>query len=550
MRKLYAFILPAFFGLVVSGQSTYQSVYSILQTNCTGSCHTSSAVDGIDFTANSAQVYSNLVNAIPTNTTAAAAGLKLVDPGNPRNSFLFAKANHGLDANLTLAAGQDPTNHDSFNALTQTQREMIRQWIVFGAIDTGTYVLQSTIDTFYVAQGGQPRTQVLAPPPVGEGVQLYFGPLFMLPGVEFEYNNKSYLNNSGTVDVTRMVTQENVETHHFAIYNFLPGHDTLFEKGLHKVVGISDEAYLFFNATVVAQWPRSMDVTYPTGTALVWEPNSVLCLDYHLINYESTVIAAEAYMNVYFRPHQSSTIAIQTAPVRYGGDNVDELVVPNNSTDTTFRIVQANPDSTFYWNIISMQAHTHKLGTDFYVWTRKSTGQKDSLIYDGRKDPTYSYDQGTYIWNDPPYRRFDPPLPVYMTNGLIHEASYFNSGADTVHFGLSTTNEMFVTFVLYYESQFPASGINQVQSLNNIKTYPNPASDVEYFKLDDDIDIQKGEMQFYDALGRKVLDIQDIDSHTSNTFATNVRSLPEGCYAYRLISNGNEVGSGKIMVQR
>src|ERR1019366_532803 len=141
----------------------------------------------------------------------------------------------------------------------------------------------------------------------------------------------------------------------------------------------------------------------------------------------------------------------------------------------------ANQDSTFYWNIISMQAHTHKLGKDFYVWTRKSTGQKDSLVYDGRKDPTYSFDQGTYVWNDPPYHMFDPPLPVYMTNGLIHEATYFNSGPDTVHFGLRTVDEMFVTFILYYESQFPASGINEIKSANNIITYPNPVNDVEYF---------------------------------------------------------------------
>ena len=550
MRKLYPFVLITFFGLVASAQSTYQSVYSILQSNCTGSCHTTATPDNIDFTLSQSQVYANLVNVTPANTAAATAGLRLVDPGNSRGSFLFVKANHGLDANLSLQAGEDPTNHDSFNTLTQTQREMIRQWILFGAQDTGTFVVQSTIDSFYVGQGGQPRTAPLTPPASSDGVQLYFGPIFMLPGVEFEYNNKSYLKNNQVIDVTRMVTKEDVETHHFAIYDFLPGHDTLFDKGLRKVVGISDEAFLFYNATVVAQWPTSMDVSFPAGTALVWDTGTVLCLDYHLINYENYIIAAEAYMNVYYRPHQSGTIAIQTAPIRYGGDNVDELVIPNNSQDTTFTIVQADQDSTFYWNIISMQAHTHKLGTDFYVWTRNSLGHKDSLVYDGRRDPTYTFDQGTYVWNDPPYRRFDPPMPVYMTNGLIHEATYFNSGADTVHFGLATTNEMFVTFILYYESEFPASGINEIKTGNNIQTYPNPASDVEYFKFDDNLDIQKGEMQFYDALGRKVLDIQDIDSHTSNAFVANVRGLADGCYAYRLISNGNTVGSGKIMIQR
>ena len=553
MKKLYSLVLLLAVFINAFSQSTYQTVYGILQNNCTSSgCHTSANAQGIDLSGSQQQVYNNLVGVTPTNTAAATAGKKLVDPGNPRNSFLFCKANNGLDVNLSLQTGEGADMDSS--RLTQTQREMIRQWIVFGAKDTGTFTDSNTIHTFYVTQGGQPRVSPPAIPAAGQGYQLYFGPIFMLPGVEFEYNNKAFVLNTSTIDVYRMQTVENPETHHFAIYRFFPGADTMLNKGMNKVNGLGDEAFLYYNASVVAQWPTSKDVTYPSGTALVWAPGSVIALDYHLINYETTVIAAEAYVNVYYDQHQSSTIAIQTYPVRYGGDNVDALVIPPG--DTTFTIVQGGggvngpdyTDSTFYWNIISLQAHTHKTGHGYNVWTRKSNGQKDSLIYNGNYNPSYTTDLGSFAWNDAPYRQFEEPYPVFMANGLIHEATYHNTTPDTINFGLLSTNEMFVTFILYYESALPYNSISDVPfSDNNIKMYPNPANDIEYIRLDDNLQLSGTEIQFYDALGQMVIDKKGITSHVFNT---DMRNLAEGCYVYRLINNGANVGSGKIVVQR
>ncbi|HWB62838.1 MAG TPA: T9SS type A sorting domain-containing protein, partial [Chitinophagales bacterium] len=511
------------------------------------SCHTSSNPNNIELDGTPQQVYDALVNVTPVNSVAAANGMKEVDPGNPRNSFLFAKINHGLDYYFTLKTGEGIAMPDSNVAMTQTQREMVRQWILFGAQDTGTWVSMATIDSFYVTQGGQPRVTPLAPPDPSQGEQFYFGPIFMRPGVEFEYNHKYKVHNNETIDVNRMKVDENPETHHFAIYDFLQGHDGIIGSGLNKVVGISDEAFLFYNANVVAQWPKPMDVTYPNGTALVWDSASVLCLDYHLINYEDYVIAAEAYLNVYYQPHQSSTIPLQTAQVRYGGDDVDQLVIPNNGVDTTFRINQFSPDSDFYWNIISLQAHTHKHGTNFFVWSRKANGQKDSLIYNGQYNPDYSQFVGTYSWNDPPYRQFNEPYPIYMGNGMIHEATFFNSGPDTVHFGLSTEDEMYVTFIIYYKSEFPYSGIGEVQKDKSLDMYPNPASDVEYIKLDNSLVMSHPQMQFFDALGRKVLEINDI---ATQVFSADVSQLPNGLYTYRLVNGGEVVGSGKMVVQR
>ncbi len=427
MKKIYIPVLCVLLYSAAGAQSTYMQVYNIRQSNCTSGCHNNGNPCNLILTGDSATVYNLLVNQPPVNAVALAAGNKLVDPGNPRNSFLFLKINQGLDYYIGLRNGEGIAMPDSNVSMTQTQREMVRQWINFGAHDTGTYTSMSLIDSFYNSptDTGEHAITPLAPPDSSLGYQFHFGPIFMASGAEFEYNNKYFLQNQATIDIHRMQVYENPETHHFAIYDFFPGADTLVPKGLNRVVGISDEAILYYNALVVAQWPKPMDVSYPTGTALVWTDSSILCLDYHLINYETYTIRAEVYLNVYYTAHDPAVIPLQTYPVRYGGDNVDALVIPPG--DSTFTITQGGPgyqDSTFYWNIVSMQAHTHKYGVGFDVWTRKANGEKDSLVYNGDYDPTYTQDLGVYVWNDPPYRRFDPILPVWMANGLIHEASY------------------------------------------------------------------------------------------------------------------------------
>ena len=557
MKKLCSLAFLVAFLSNAYSQSTYQTVYGILQSNCTTSgCHTTANPQGIDLSGTQAQVYANLVGVVPTNAAAAAAGMKEIDPGQPRNSYLFAKLNSGLEPYLPLASGEGADMDSS--RLTLTQREMVRQWILFGAQDSGTFVTVNLIDSFYNDLGGIPHDSLRvvppAPPAPGEGYQLHFGPIFMYSGVEFEYNNKFPLKNDSVIDIYRMQTVENAETHHFAIYKFFPGADTLVPPHLSKVVGISDEALLYYNANVIAQWPKSKDVTFPTGLAEVFDTSSILDLDYHLINYETYMLAAESYLNIYYDKHSPSIIPIQTYPVRYGGDNVYALTIPPG--DSTFTMVQGGAgqnlpsyaDSTFYWNIVSLQAHTHKTGTAFNVWTRKSNGEKDSLIYDGRYNADYTVNLGYYSWNEAPYHQFAEPYPVYMANGLIHEATFDNPTNDTITFGLLTTNEMFVTFILYYESPFAYTSINEVPfSDNNIKMYPNPAGGLEYIRLDANLQMNGTEMQFFNELGQQVIDEKNISTHV---FTTDMSGLADGVYVYRLINNGSSIGTGKVVVQR
>src|ERR1043165_1426966 len=284
MKKIYTLL---FAGLIA--QTTFNRVYTILQTNCVGSCHnTATHAGSLDLSGNEAAVYAALYDVTPNNSTAASAGLKLADPGSPSNSFLFKKVNQGLDSHLSLGAGEGAAEPQGSAAMSQTDREMIRQWIIFGAKDTGTYVNPQVITDFYVGQGGQPRLQPLAPPAPNEGIQVYWGPMFMMPGTEFEFDNNFYLKNAQKMDVTRMNTSENIESHHYAVYKYFPQADTAFSRGYKKVNGLIDAAALYYAADVIAQWPNSIDLQYPQGTAYEFLPNTVMNLSYHLNNYNDS----------------------------------------------------------------------------------------------------------------------------------------------------------------------------------------------------------------------------------------------------------------------
>lgn len=551
--RISALLLCGCFWWNTIAQTTYNRVYQILQTKCATSCHNSTNPSGnLLLNGSPSDVLSRLVDVTPQNTAAASRGLKYVYPGNARKSFLFLKINQGLDGHVSLQPGEGTAMPMGQPPLSLVEREMIRQWIIFGAADTGYAYANEQVITNYYNGFAEHRDPSLPIPNPSEGFQLYFGPIFLMPGEEVEFDGKFEIGNTFNAEVYKMDVAMNKESHHLAVYKYHSGNGASVAPGLKKVNSLLDAVDLFFAADVIAQWPNSLEVELPQGTGLFWDSNTVLNLSYHILNYSDSIIAAEVYMNIYARPRQPHTIEMTSYPVRYdghpqyqGGWDVFNLVILPTGTDTTFTINQWHADSAFYWNIWSIQAHTHQLGKDYNVWLRNSDGSKGLQIYNGKYDVTHTFNQGFYDWEHPPLRYFDPPLPVDMAKGLIHEAVFNNPTGDTVTFGLKTTDEMFVTYIFYYKTPYTMN-VDDSKTSNDvhIKLFPNPTSDKIYVQVGSEVRLHHATISIYDLLGNKVL---VAEPHTHGMFEIETHSLGAGQYFYHVINDGVLSTKGKFL---
>jgi hypothetical protein len=535
-------------------QTTFDRIHQILQTNCAASCHNQSNLTGnLDLSGTKQDVLNALVNVTPDNNVAATKGFKRVVPGDARKSFLFHKVNQGLDVNISLQTGEGDPMPQGQSALTQVERELIRQWIIFGAEDTGYHMVRENVITSYYNGFAEQREPATPVPNPSVGYQLYYGPIFLQPGEEVEFDNKFPLYNTQNLEVYKLDMEVNKESHHMAIFKFKPGQAATVPDGLRRVNGVGDAAALFFSSEVVAQWPNSTEIELPNNTALFWDSNTTLTMSYHILNYSDSIIAAEAYLNVYSRPRQSTTVEMTSYPVRYdgheqyqGGWDVQNLVILPTGTDTTFTINQYHQDSIHYWNIWSIQAHTHALGKDYNVYFRNEDGSKGTLIYEGKRNDQCQFSTGFYQWEHPPLCYYGQLYSVDMTKGLIHEAVFRNNGPDTVGFGLKTTDEMFVSYMFYYKSELPVS-VSPSKTLQAmvVNVFPNPATNNIHIELNAELEVKNATIEIFDIVGKKVVAKKLI----TNKETLNISSLPSGNYAYRIFNHNTPTVTGRIMIE-
>jgi len=549
---LFSIISLYFLCFQIQAQSTFSRVYTILQTNCAvSSCHDGTVSTRFDASGTEANVYNAIVGVAPDNAEAASKENKLIDPGYPNQSFLLRKIAYGLSQELILEQDEGDAMPRYSPKLPDTEIEIVRQWILFGAPDTGQVVEEKVLTDFYGGLGMM-KNPPPAIPAASEGFQLHQGPFFLPaePGKnEKEYSWKINSNLPDNVEVYRIEIVVNREGHHLALWKYYQGQDQLFPPGLRLVNGLVDAAGLYYNADVIAQFPNSTDMEMPAGTAFFWEENSMLDINYHVRNYDpDSVLACEVYINIYFRPRQPSTIEMHSIPLQYGGNSPDLLVINGGGNDVTFVMEQFYPDSAITWHIWAIQAHTHQLGVDFDVWMRNPDGTKGEQLYEGFYNEDYSFHQGFYDWQHAPFRRFDPVKTVDMSNGLFHEAVFNNPNQNTVYFGLKTTDEMFVTYMHYTKEMLPTETENSTKPKNMFEVYPNPFG--SQFMLAYSIEsISDVKIELYDFLGKQVAtiteEISEVGKH-NKLIDANKLSLQSGIYFIR-ISLNDEIFTNKIV---
>lgn len=509
-------------------QSTFSAVHQILQNNCTASgCHnTADAAANLDLTASIPDVYAALVNQAPGNTTAESKGHKLIAPGYVAKSYLYRKIAGGFDPMATVDSSETSAVHDSLPALTNTELETIRQWIHHGASQTDTLVDLQLVHDFQNGLGLPMVDKPLSPEEEGlEGIQLRIGPILMYPGQEVEYFHKFKADLPKQKEIYRMETFFDNYSHHFVIYNFLPSSAASYPEGLQNAGSYSAQIPIHLGAKEIGAWSVSQNNQLPPGTAFFWDETTNVVLDYHVRNYHATqILGATCYINIYTRDRQLVTSEMHMDFPVYGGFNPFQLKIPPTGGQP-YKLEFALTKNNQVWDLWKMQGHTHSKGYDFDIFLRNADGSRGRQIYEGFYNSDYTFNQGYFDNEHAPIRTTETPFErVNMTNGLILEATWKNNTPDTIHFGLTTQDEMFAAYLTYTLYKNP-TGILTPENEVQVSILPNPASDfvkVEFADIKADRFIR-----VYSVEGKILFQSQ---AFTDKSFTLPVLDFPRGLH--------------------
>lgn len=547
MKTTFPLLLLLHGAFLLSAQSTTVRVYEIFQEKCQ-SCHSQAApAAGLDLEgagatleARALDVRGNLFNITPSNSYAASQGYKHIYPGRPDRSFLFRKVNLGMEPSIVLHPDEGAPKDNP--ELSDLEKELIRQWVLFGAPANGAVVEEQLLVDFYNGQGQKSFPNPPAAPSPGEGFQLKMGPFYLAPSGqpndELEFFLKHELQLPNDVEVNRMEILMSGYSHHFILYNF-----TSTGAANNVPHGLRTEA-LHQDIGLFAAVQEATDLDLPEGTAFTWADNLVLDFNSHYINYSAgQVYQSEAYINVYTQPVGTAAQEMQASLLA----NTD-IFIPNNGDMVSYtQTINYNLGEVYLWGVMG---HTHKYGEGYKVYKRVN-GQQGDLIYDascaqgipGCVSPFFDYQ---HI----PMRYFEPLKPVQMNfaNGLIHEASWINNGPTPLTFGPTSDDEMMVLILMYTLDSagvvIADAGELPRPSPVSVSVQPNPLSDGALFAFSEPV--ENAAFRLFDAAGSLRAAVDGIQGRE---WYFERGGLPDGIYFYDLKEESGVRARGKLILQ-
>jgi hypothetical protein len=528
-------------------QTTADMMYSIVNTKCSNStCHSSTSYTGIRFDDTKANVLNALLGKTPANGAAAVKGDKYVKVNQPYESYLLRKCGSWLDSDLALAtdASEGAAMTDvNGNRLSEKEVEYMRQWIMNGAKTTGVTIDTAIINRYYNANLADRAPFLSKPPKPVNGKQIRFGPVFLpevgQPNTEREYLLKYHVDFGNDVEVSEVNGYMNAQSHHFLLFKYFDSVAAAAQPNGIRIVNLGGgNTVTSFDGDkdLTAAWQDDADIVLPAGTAIFWDKNTYLDLNYHVKNYNSpTVMPCDFYFNVNYKPRliNTTTVEMKSALV----NNVGLLLTPGANT-LYYNDPSNNTNETRH--IWMMSSHTHKFGTGFDIFVRDNTqpNQVGDMLYDG----TYRYEtafQGTtYDWEHPSVKYFDPQYPVNMqANGIRCKTSWNNTSSSIVRFGFTTNEEMQLYYYMYTNQLAGTVGIKESATNINasVATYPNPSNGNATIQISTELN-ETVELSLVNIHGQVVGGISTLLHSGQNTFSLNQinENLASGMYVLKV----------------
>ncbi|MEX0810873.1 MAG: T9SS type A sorting domain-containing protein [Chitinophagales bacterium] len=584
-----------------SAQGTWDNIYTILQTNCsTSSCHGTGSPHGDFFVDNSKSVlYDSLINAkIFNNHARDSVNNKLIYPGDPARSFLLRKIAHCMDGDLLLHPDENAPMPENRPALPDSTVEMIRQWILYGAEESGKIHNEELISEYYAnPKDHVKRLYPLAPPRECEGFQIHLGPIFLKPNEEVEYFVPYDLGVDDDLEVTKLEVKMNTESHHFILYSLDSANAQNKPKGLRELGADA------FGGSFVNAWQNDAEYELPNGTAFFWKKDKVLDLNYHIYNYNSDkILPAEVYLNVYTQPKGTAEKEMKSTLITI--DPITSLYIPPSDPNDppekvtatfTEEVIRNSLDTV---SLFMLSTHTHSWGAGYDIFRRDPAApqKKGQMLYDGNFDYIKQESVQKYNWEHPPIRFFEPLMPIDMNLGLVHEARYTSLNAHNkepqgyiptlgnvpwTSWSFETTGEMMLIYMQYVDGTYEVphnplataqcdasepfpdadpcdnfipedtTGIYDIAlDEESVKVYPNPFQGSTNIVVDmpQQADLN---IEVYDMLGKRV-EILASGTHQSgeHRFSFNSKNASSnGIYFVRVTMNDKSLTKKLIEMQ-
>ena len=396
--------------------------------------------------------YENLVGAVPNNPAAAAAGMKLVDPGNPENSFLLTKL-------MGPAAPEQGARMPFGGGVLHTGKvNAVRTWIEAGAPQTGKI---AGIGDLGVLRDPDEKFEPPAPPLPGEGYQLRLPPFKIEPGTEREIYYATQITDEngdlvqGDIFINRVEIFYPAGSHHFILYRFteeglangVPG------RGITPGIGVdpadsfreldTDDPLVLGNfgvdrLFVVGTQTDDTLFQFPEGVGLRLPGDTLYDLNSHYINLlgDETLIG-ETYVNIYTIPEEE----VQYEAVEIFVSN-RQINVPPGTT----RVAKMT------WYIEDeLERRGHDQGTALNVFLLTSHMHRHGELFEIFQGSTGDLLHRSVAYDDAPISIFDPVLRLDSDDTVKFQCVHNNYDTnEPLIFGLTSEDEMCIIFGYYY----------------------------------------------------------------------------------------------------
>lgn len=434
--------------------SAYHDIQEyIFDKSCANSvCHAAPANAG-NLNLTYGVSYQDLVGRVSQNPAAAAAGLKLVDPGNPENSFLLTKL---MGPEVPEQGARMPFGG---GVLHDGKIDAVRAWIAAGAPDRGKI---EEIGDLSVLRDPEETFEPPAPPPLGEGYQIRLPPFKIEPGTEREVFHATRITDEngnlidGDIFVNKVEIFYPAGSHHFIIYRLTDAGVAkgLLENGMVPDIAVNpgdtfreldtedpDPVFGVFGADRLFVVGTQTDETlfqFPEGVALRMPGDTVYDLNSHYINLLGTeTLIGETYVNIYTIPE---------AEVQY---EAVEIFVSN-------RDINVPPGATrvakMTWYIEDeLDRRGHDPGTELSVFLLTSHMHRHGDLFEVNQLSTGDLLHRSIAYDDAPIDLYDPVLVLNTDDGLTFQCTHNNYDTnEPLIFGLTSEDEMCIIFGYYY----------------------------------------------------------------------------------------------------